>query len=73
MSKVLLIGFNPPQLLKDTKIEAAHYRTWQFLQPLIDDGHEVCLCAGARGEPALAGSQPMRAEWSGHVRYHPMP
>ena len=27
------------------KIEAAHYRTWQFLEPLLDDGHEVHLCA----------------------------
>jgi len=73
LSKVLLIGFNPPQLLKDTKIEAAHYRTWQFLQPLIDDGHEICLCAGARGEPALSNAQDMPAEWRGQVRYHPMP
>ena len=41
MSKVLLIGYNPPQLIQGVKIEAAHYRTWQFLEPLIDDGHEI--------------------------------
>ncbi len=50
MSKVLLIGYNPPQLVANIKIEAAHYRTWQFLEPLLADGHEVCLCAGARNE-----------------------
>ena len=48
MSKVLVIGYNPPQIVPKVKIEAAHYRTWQFLQPLLDDGHEVCLCAGTR-------------------------
>lgn len=50
MTKILLIGFNPPQLVANQKIEAAHYRTWQFLQPLLDEGHEICLCAGYRSE-----------------------
>jgi glycosyltransferase involved in cell wall biosynthesis len=46
MAKVLLIGATPPQLLTGGKIEASHYRTWQFLQPLIDAGHQAALCAG---------------------------
>lgn len=37
-------------MVQGVKIEAAHYRTWQFLEPLLDDGHEILLCAGARGE-----------------------
>ncbi|MGD2157646.1 MAG: glycosyltransferase [Anaerolineales bacterium] len=44
MGKILLLGHFPPTLIKDRKIEAAHYRTWQFLQPLWEDGHEICLC-----------------------------
>jgi glycosyltransferase involved in cell wall biosynthesis len=45
MSKILIVGHNPPYLDKRNKIEAAHYRTWQFLQPLIEDGHTICLCS----------------------------
>jgi glycosyltransferase involved in cell wall biosynthesis len=45
MSRVLLIGYNPPEIERHGKIEAANYRTWQFLQPLLADGNEVCLCA----------------------------
>lgn len=58
MSKVLLIGYNPPQLVANIKIEAAHYRTWQFLEPLLADGHEVYLCAGARNEPQTSVTIP---------------
>ncbi|MBW7885136.1 MAG: glycosyltransferase family 4 protein [Caldilineaceae bacterium] len=71
MSKVLLIGYNPPQLVRNAKIEAAHYRTWQFLQPLVDDGHTILLCAGARGEPAEV--EPVPPEWSRHVRHLAIP
>jgi glycosyltransferase involved in cell wall biosynthesis len=45
MSKVLLIGYNPPPLEVGTRIEAAHYRTWQFLEALVADGHRICFCA----------------------------
>jgi glycosyltransferase involved in cell wall biosynthesis len=34
----------------NAKIEAAHYRTWQFVEPLVTDGHEILLCAGTRDE-----------------------
>lgn len=49
MSKILLIGYNPPAIAGKIKIEAAHYRTWQFLEPLLDEGHNVCLCADGSG------------------------
>lgn len=52
MARILLIGYPPPWLVPHRKIEAAHYRTWQFLQPLLEDGHEICLCAGEVGEEA---------------------
>src|SRR4051794_6275831 len=69
MSRVLLIGCNPPQCLPNTKIEAAHFRTLQFLQPLLDDGHALCLCVGARGE--AAGT--MAGEWRERLSYHSIP
>jgi glycosyltransferase involved in cell wall biosynthesis len=34
----------------NVKIEAAHYRTWQFVEPLVTDGHDILLCAGTRDE-----------------------
>ena len=45
MARILLLGYNPPSFETYSKIEAAHYRTWQFLEPLLDDGHKICLCA----------------------------
>ncbi len=70
MTKILLIGYNPPQIVPKAKIEAAHYRTWQFLQPLLDDEHAVALCAGTRDETAGAGDVP--AAWRAHLDYHPI-
>lgn len=71
MTKILLIGYNPPQLMGNQKIEAAHYRTWQFLAPLIEDGHRVHLCAGAAGEriehPDIPGP------WIAQVSYQAIP
>jgi glycosyltransferase involved in cell wall biosynthesis len=70
MTKILLIGYNPPQIVPNAKIEAAHYRTWQFLQPLLDDGHEVCLCAGTRDE--VAGADDVPPGWRAQLVYHPI-
>ena len=63
MSRVLLIGNNPPPFQQNTKVEAAHYRTWQFLQPLLDEGHEVCLCVDQSGYPPAAADLPKTLQW----------
>ncbi len=68
MSKILLLGYDPPPLKGNAKIEAAHYRTWQFLQPLLADGHIVCLCTRREEREALRPSIP--EEWSGGLVYH---
>jgi glycosyltransferase involved in cell wall biosynthesis len=70
MTRILVIGYNPPQIVPTVKIEAAHYRTWQFLEPLIDDGHQVCLCAGTREEVAAAEDVP--PQWRDRITYHPL-
>lgn len=44
MSKILIIGHNPPHLGAHSRIEAANYRTGQFLEPLLDDGNTISLC-----------------------------
>lgn len=68
MSKILLIGYAPPPVDPGAKIEAAHYRTWQFLAPLVDDGHHICLCANHHGDgPAV----PLPPDWA-DVDYRPV-
>jgi glycosyltransferase involved in cell wall biosynthesis len=44
MPRLLMLGNTPPPYLGDHRIEAAHYRTWQFLDPVVDAGTDVCLC-----------------------------
>lgn len=72
MARILLIGYPPPVLVRNTKIEAAHYRTWQFLEPLLYDGHKVCLCAD-NPHPDHDNQQQLPAEWSGQLTYHAIP
>lgn len=70
MSRVLLIGYNPPALKTQARIEAAHYRTWQCLQPVLADGHTVCLCADtANTDRAAAASF---ENGPGQLVYHPI-
>jgi len=47
MSKVLLIGMSPLPFENDRKVYGTGIRTWQFLQPLLGAGHEVCLVSFA--------------------------
>ncbi len=75
MSKIMLIGYNPPALERDTKIEAAHYRSWQFLDPLLEDGHQICLCANTMlsTRPDGLDSQPdLPHEWKNQLIYRPI-
>jgi glycosyltransferase involved in cell wall biosynthesis len=44
MKKIFVIGHTPPPYNGDQKVEAANYRTWQFLAPVLDAGYDVCLC-----------------------------
>lgn len=68
MSRLLVVGYNPPPCVRGARIEAAHYRTQQFVQPLLDDGHAIRLCGGSHNEPA--GVLP--TAWQGRLDYHPI-
>lgn len=70
MKKILLLGYAPPLFNKGQKTEAANYRTWQFLEPLILDGHRVCLAAVAEkpGQPQPEPDIP--AAWQERLEYH---
>ena len=71
MARILLVGHKTPHFMGDSKIEAAHYRTWQFLEPLLADGHTVCLCADA----SSTDSQPplLPEDWANRLEYHAIP
>jgi hypothetical protein len=71
MSGVLLIGHNPPHFVGSSKIEAAHYRTWQFLEPLLADDHAVCLCVD--GSHTNHTEPPSSEDWAGQLQYHALP
>jgi len=66
--RVLLLGYNPPQLLSGARIEAAHYRTWQFLEGLLAGDCRVLLYGGARGE-AAADPALLPIAWRDQVVY----
>lgn len=44
MSRILVLGYELPGLA-DGAVEARSYRTWQFVEPLLACGHQVCLIA----------------------------
>ena len=44
MSRILVMGYELPGLAQGT-IEARSYRTWQFVQPLLENGHDICFIA----------------------------
>jgi glycosyltransferase involved in cell wall biosynthesis len=71
MTRILLVGYNPPQLFEGNKIEAAHYRTWQFVQSLLDDGHEICLAADLLSE----NDHPLTIpdDWSSQMQHRAIP
>lgn len=61
--KVLVVGYNPPPFQPGSKLEAANYRTWQFIQPLLEDGHELALCVDARNPHPDADLLPAGLTW----------
>jgi len=43
MSKVFALGVSPLPIENEKVLNGPGIRTWQFVKPLIDDGHRVCL------------------------------
>jgi glycosyltransferase involved in cell wall biosynthesis len=71
MARIQLITCHPARLIAGRRIEAAHYRAEQFLEPLLADGHEILLCAGARDEEP--SSSPAIPNSCGSLVYQPIP
>ena len=71
MAKILLIGYLPPNLISNSKIEAANYRTWQFAGPLLSEGHQIYLCAKSLSPAKSEVSIP--PEWQNDLTVQIMP
>ena len=48
MAKVFIVGYSIPKY-SPRGFSAVNYRTWQFVKPLLSDGHTVRLCAVCNG------------------------
>jgi len=42
--KILVLGMSPLPFENDRKVYGTGIRTWQFLEPLIRNGHKICVC-----------------------------
>jgi glycosyltransferase involved in cell wall biosynthesis len=67
MANILMLGMVPPPMGSREKIEASNYRTWQFLQPLLQDNHHIHLCADTNAEDITIPSA-----WDKNLIYHPV-
>ncbi|MHB1253398.1 MAG: glycosyltransferase [Candidatus Humimicrobiaceae bacterium] len=43
MSRILILGMSPLPFENERKAYGTGIRTWQFVLPLIESGHEICL------------------------------
>ncbi|MDZ7836824.1 MAG: hypothetical protein U5N58_02165 [Actinomycetota bacterium] len=43
MGKLFILGMSPLPFENDRKVYGTGIRTWQFVQPLLEDGHQICL------------------------------
>jgi len=71
MAKIQIITCHPARLIAGRRIEAAHYRAEQFLDPLLKDGHQILLCAGARDEEP--STSPLLNNGNGNLAYQYIP
>jgi len=72
MARVLLLGHPPPPLLGDAKVEASHHRTWQLLEPLLEDGHSVRLFVEVAEEDRRRGEE-FRRRWGDQLSLESVP
>lgn len=51
MSRLLVLGVGPLPFENRKKVYGLSLRTWHFLKPLLDAGHEICLVAMQLPDP----------------------
>ena len=63
MNRILVLGYELPALAQGA-VAARSYRTWQLVQPLLEDGCEVLLCV-----PASQTSESVKHSLSERLTY----
>ncbi len=48
--RVMVLGMGPLPVENEDRLYGLGRRTWQFVQPLLDDGHEIVLVTGRMGD-----------------------
>jgi len=44
MKKIFVLGMSPLPFENDKKVYGTGIRTWQFILPLLEKGHKICVC-----------------------------
>ncbi|TET13750.1 MAG: hypothetical protein E3J77_06200, partial [Actinobacteria bacterium] len=44
MKKIFVLGMSPLPFENDRKVYGTGVRTWQFILPLLEKGHRICVC-----------------------------
>jgi len=44
MSRIFILGMSPLPFENDKKVYGTGIRTWQFMLPLLEKGHKLCVC-----------------------------
>jgi glycosyltransferase involved in cell wall biosynthesis len=70
MARVLVVGWELPERSPNAKLEAANYRTWQLVEPLRREGHQIHLAAGRIGADFPA--EPLGTESADSIAYTPI-
>ncbi len=71
MKRVLLLGLCPLPTENDTCTLAPGKRTWQFVKPLLEEGHRVCLvCSRHLAAYRNTDTEPVNAEEHGNLIYY---
>jgi len=47
MSKIFILGMSPLPFENDRKVYGTGIRTWQFILPLLEKDHKICVCTYA--------------------------
>ncbi len=74
MSKVLVLGASPLPIENEIVLNGTGIRTWQFVKPLLNYGHQVCLvCLQTPGAYKQKDKRLIGEKRYGNLTYYSLP
>lgn len=74
MSKVLVLGASPLPIDNEILLNGPGIRTWQFVKPLLNDGHQICLvCLQTPGAYKQEKKELVEQKNDGNFTYYFLP